>query len=257
MNSAGTPLAQIPGFFLNSVPKSGTHLMKQILLGIPNITHNPAHGFYEGFRKDDKENFIRLGQIKPNTFASGHVYYSKEWSDMLKQLGIKHIFIIRDLRDIVISYTNFIVEKYPAHHLHVYMTKKLRTPKQRYLALIQGINELNYPNIHEWFTSFHGWMKDPNVHLVTFEGLMLSKESRNRALTGIANFLWAGRIPPITIPQMVLRMEANINPTKSVTFRTGKVGNWRKEFDPEVKLLFKQIAGQLLMETNYEQNYQW
>lgn len=250
---------QIPGFLLNSVPKSGTHLMKQILLGIPNITHNPEHAFYEGLRDNDHENFQKLSQIKPNTFAAGHVYYSKEWAGMLRQLGIKHIFIIRDLRDIVISYTHFIVDKYPYHPLREYMTKQLKTPKERYMTLIQGIKlkELSYPNIAEWYASFHGWLNDPNVFILTFEELMSSAESRRQALTRIAHFLWAGQTPPIGIPTMVQRMNANIKPASSITFRTGKIGNWKSEFDQELKTTFKKIAGHVLIQNKYEVNYHW
>jgi hypothetical protein len=259
MNKTNSSSIQIPGFLLNSVPKSGTHLMKQILLGLPNITHNPEHAFYEGLRHNDQENLQKLKQMKPNTFAAGHVYYSKEWASMLRQLGIKHIFIIRDLRDIVISYTHFIVEKYPYHPLREYMTQQLKTSKERYMTLIQGIKikDLNYPNIAEWYTSFHGWLNDPNALILTFEELMGSAQTRRLALIRIANFLWEDRAPSIGIPQMVQRMNANIKPSKSITYRTGKIGNWKKEFDQELKTTFKKIAGPILIQTHYEKNHNW
>jgi len=49
----------------------------------------------------------------------------------------------------------------------------------------------------------------------------------------------------------------NINPQNSHTFRTGKSGNWKTVFTERQKDLFKEIAGDLLIELGYEKDYNW
>jgi hypothetical protein len=252
---ARTPLR----LFLNSVPKSGTHLLQQIALGMPNMKISPNGQFYEGYPSQMPDHYRRLYHLKPFEMGAGHVYYSDQWAKMVKQLGVKQIIISRDPRDIVVSFTHFIVNKYPQHELHPYFTQNLNTHKQRYQALIRGVDNhvIKYPSVAEWFNRFYGWTKDSNTLHITYEELMRSYDSRMRTLNKIARYIWKGRKPPVPIPQMAQMMDQNINPQKSVTFRSGQIGGWRTEFDEETKTLFKNIAGYLLIQLGYEKDSNW
>ncbi|WP_026562811.1 sulfotransferase domain-containing protein [Bacillus sp. J37] len=249
----------LPSFFINSVPKSGTHLLKNIVLGIPNVTHNPINELYEGYFYQLNDHFRKLSLMNPNEFGAGHIIYSPEWLQMLKQLNMKHIFISRDLRDVVVSYVYFIVEKYPYHPLYDYFTKEAISQKQRYLALIYGVqnDKLKYPSIADWFRPFQGWIKDPYTLYITFEDLVRSKESTQLQLRRIADYLWNDRTPPIPINIMIEKMEERMDQKYSLTFRSGKIGSWKTEFDKEVKDAFKKVAGNILIELGYEKNYKW
>jgi hypothetical protein len=48
-----------------------------------------------------------------------------------------------------------------------------------------------------------------------------------------------------------------IQPQKSHTFRAGKTGGWKEHFTPEHKALFKEVAGDLLVQLGYEQDNDW
>lgn len=244
-----------PALFLNSVPKSGTHLMKQIIQGIPEMALNPNE-FYEGYREDYDVHYGKLQKVQPGEFVTGHVYYSSQWSDMLKELKFKHIFLKRDLRDIVVSYTYFITGKYPYHPLRTYMLA-LPSRREQFLALIQGVPEHSYPSIADWYVPFAGWDEDDSSLQITFEELVVSPASRRQTMERVLNFLWSNR--PLFLGSNVILdgMERNINPENAYTFRTGKSGNWRSEFDEEVKSCFKQVAGDLLIEAGYEADYDW
>jgi hypothetical protein len=244
---------------MNSVPKSGTHLLKNILKGMPSVTHNPKNEFYEGYPHQLKNYFQQLSQIKPNEFGTGHVYYSLEWLHMLKQLNMKHIFISRDPRDVVVSYVYFILEKFPYHPLYEYLTKEAKNQKQRYLALIDGVQteKIKYPSIADWFQPFLGWLKDPYTLSITFEDLVQSKESSRLQLIKIIDYLWSGLTPHVPIPKILESMEERMNYKYSLTFRSGKIGNWKVEFDDEINSAFKKITGNLLIELGYEKNNEW
>jgi hypothetical protein len=246
-------------FIMNSIPKSGTHLLKQMLKSIPHVRHNPYNEFYEGYPRDLQRHYHQLSQMRSNEFGAGHIFYSPEWSSMLKQLGMKHIFLSRDPRDIIVSFTYFIVEKYPYHPLHSYFKEDLKTNKQRYMCLIHGVKKekIKYPSIDEWIGRFQKWIKDSNTLSITFEDLMNSPDSRTKTITTIVNYLWKGLRPPVSIPQMVSVMERNMAPDQSLTFRSGKKGSWKHEFDEETKEAFKKVTGNLLIELGYEKNQQW
>ena len=51
-------------------------------------------------------------------------------------------------------------------------------------------------------------------------------------------------------------LESSIDPKRSPTFRSGKAGGWRTQFSPENKQLFKDIAGDLLVQLGYERNHE-
>ncbi|UOF90199.1 sulfotransferase domain-containing protein [Fodinisporobacter ferrooxydans] len=251
----------LPSFFMSTVPKSGTNYLKQILLGMPNVTHSPLeHEYYVDYfyLPEFKNLFYRLGHIPSNAFGAGHVYYSPEFSRMLKRLNMKHIFLYRDLRDVVVSFTYFVIDKYPYHPMYEYLVQ-LPTQKDRYIAMIKGVDteSFQYPGIADWIRPFYRWINDPDTFSISFEDIGLSEESRRQVIHKIAEYLWRDLKPPLSIDEMVERMEANIDPKRSFTFRSGKIGDWKNEFDEDIKQVFKKTAGHILIETGYEKDNDW
>ncbi|SEK85338.1 sulfotransferase domain-containing protein [Paenibacillus sp. OK003] len=246
---------EYPRVILNSVPKSGTHLMKQIIEGIPGMLSYP-NKFYEGHSTDRDLHYRELQLVPKGLLVTGHVYYSTLWSDMLREMQFKHIFLNRDLRDIVVSYTYFITDNFPSHPLHAYMLS-LPSRKEQYLALIQGVFNLQYPSIATWYSQFIGWTREENSLQVHFEQLVGSHRSRRQTMERILLFLWDKNHLPLPKNKILEAMERNINPQGSYTFRRGRIGDWRFEFDEEVKTCFKEVAGHLLLVTGYEADYNW
>jgi hypothetical protein len=251
---------RLPPFLMSSVPKSGTHLLQQILLGMPNITFDQP-SLHNKFIKHSEptnyqDHFSRLSKLKPNEFGRGHLTYSMEYARFLRRIQMKHLFIHRDLRDILISWVHYIINKYPSHPLYADLKNPLMSQKQRYLLLING-KSTRWLNFADYNKPYYGWLNDPDTLSITYEELMGSHESRRISLLRIATFLWKDHISPISINKMVKSMEANIDPKKSPTFRSGKIGNWKKEFDEEVKAAFKKTAGNLLIQLGYEHNNNW
>lgn len=251
----------LPPFIATSVPKSGTHLLHQLLNGMPQISNditrldkkffvnNPPVNFYQ-------DHFARLAKLQPNEFGLGHLYYSQEYVDMLKKLKLKHIYLYRDPRDVLISLSYFIGDKWPEHPLHYEFKHNYTTPRQRILVLIKGINN-KFPNFTAYFRPFYGWLKHSESLHLTFEQLIISKASRFQAMHTILDYLWEDRISSATKSKVVEMMEVSMNPSESGTFRVGKIGAWKDHFDNEIKQVFKEIVGGLLIETGYEKNYDW
>ncbi|WP_268234788.1 sulfotransferase domain-containing protein [Fictibacillus barbaricus] len=243
-------------FFFNSFPKSGTHLMFQILTGLPSVKHDQLLHLYEGFPYQFTHHEQALRGIKENEFISGHIYYSKSWEDKLKELNMKQIFLYRDLRDIIVSYNHY-VEKVDAPLFHVFREQNL-SQKERLLAIINGVesSSFNHPGIKEWFSFFINWMHIPHVLSVRFEDLISNEQSQTKTLSTIIKYLYNDHLP-LPIDQMLSSIKRNIDPSQSATFRKGKIGSWQEEFDQELKDAFKRSTGDLLIQLGYEQNNNW
>lgn len=254
-----SPAGALPPFIANSVPKSGTHLLHQVLTAMPGVEHdildqktkffvnNPPTRFYE-------DHSCRLSQLKPNQFGLGHLHCTKEYKDLLHKYGLKHIFIYRDPRDVLVSLAYFIPSKWNKHPL--YHGFKSISVKQRLLSLIRGIPG-QFPNFYNYFSPYYGWLNEEDILAVKFEELIGTSQQRRQTILRIASYLWKDRTPPIPLQQMAVMMEKGIDSNTSRTFRKGKVGEWRKEFDPEVKAAFKKVMGTLVFDTGYEKNNEW
>jgi hypothetical protein len=244
-----------PPFFFNSIPKSGTHLVKQLLLGIPDIQNDELKGLYGelSYNKDAVEWLINL---KDNEFLNGHIFYSHEWEELLERCSLKQIFMIRDPRDVVVSMAYFI-PKLPEHDLYELFTATGMTHKKRLLMLIRGINTHSHPDIGEWFTHFMGWLNHPSVLTLSYEELMLSRASCLSSTKKIARFVTEDQLSPDDLEHLALKMIENLHPQKSPTFRKGKIGGWKDEFTEEMKETFKSAAGDLLISLGYEKDLNW
>ncbi|MBH0160538.1 sulfotransferase domain-containing protein [Fictibacillus sp. 26RED30] len=244
----------ISPFFFNSFPKSGTHLMFQILTGIHSITFDQNLHLYEGVSAQLAEHQRELEKLSDNEFLSGHIYYSASWASLLQDLNMKQIFLYRDLRDVVVSY-NYYIEKVNAP-LHQYFKKKQLSKKERMLSIIRGIPELGHQDIHDWFSEFKGWLSAPNVLSIKFEDLLRSEDSLDESVQKIVQFV-TGEDKENIDHTVIKRAKENISTQDSATFRKGTIGNWKEEFDEEITLAFKGNAGQLLIELGYEPDLLW
>ena len=101
------------GIFLNSIPKSGTHLLHQILI---NFAYREKFGFFASTPSWDMK--IRpsshvekyLSKIYTNEIISGHLFYSNQIENFLRELSLPTIFIYRDPRAIFLSELHYLSE---------------------------------------------------------------------------------------------------------------------------------------------------
>lgn len=249
-------------FLVTSVPKSGTYLLHQLLIGMPNITseHRHAKRFIstsDHVKDYYNDHFTRLAMLKENEFGIGHVRYSKAYVGMLRSLNMKHVFLYRDPRDVLVSMSYFIKEKWKTHKLYDDFQKKYPTQKHRLIVLIRGVKR-KWPDFYTYNVPYYQWLNERSSYLISFEDLMKSSKSRHHTLTQLTTYLWSGLKPSIPLEQMVQIMnhQLTVKPTVS-TFRSGRIGAWRREFDEEIKQEFKRNAGRLLIEAGYEKNDRW
>ncbi len=246
-----------------SFPKSGTHLLDQILLGFSKVApfSRRLHSFYaeyegESGRKRSPEQALDwLDSLRPLDIASAHLFSRPETVDRLITPHFVPYFIFRDPRDVVVSHV-FYVTDMEARHVHHDYYQSLSDFNERLKVSILGRPELDieFPNIANRFAPYLGWLDHPEVMKIHFEDLV---NNRAATLNRIINHFLVH--VPLTIDCKIVldSLESSINPSKSPTFRSGKTGEWKKFFTPEHKKVFKDVAGDLLIRLGYEKNNDW
>jgi len=252
-----------------SFPKSGTHLLDQILLGFSRAApfSRRLHSFYaeyegESGRKRTSEQAVRwLESLRPGDIASAHLFARPEAVACVTMPVFVPYFIFRDPRDVAVSHVFYVTEMEPDHVHHAYY-QSLPDFDARLKASILGRPDLDieFPDITGRFAPYLGWLDQSSVMKIHFEDLI---HDRAGTLDRIIDHFLA-RVPlQILSPQGAPRnllleaLETSINPSKSPTFRSGKTGEWKKHFTNEHKKIFKDVAGDLLIRLGYEENNDW
>ena len=255
-----------------SFPKSGTHLLDQILLGFANVAPyaKRVHSFYaeyegeSGVKRAPEQALHWLDSLRPRDVASAHLFARPDAVARVTSLRFIPYFIFRDPRDVVVSHVFYVTEMESRHVHHAYY-QSLSNFDARLKVSILGRPDagIEFPNIAERFAPYMGWLDQPEVLTIHFEDLI---QDRVRALNRIMDhFLTRVLADPAVLRgalqsnrQLILdSLESAINPTKSPTFRSGKTGEWKKHFTDEHKKIFKECAGDLLIKLGYEQNNDW
>jgi len=246
-----------------SFPKSGTHLLDQILLGFSNVApySKRLHSFYaeyegeSGIKRAPEQALAWLDSLGPRDVASAHLFARPEAVARVCSSKFVPYFIFRDPRDVVVSHV-FYVTGIEEHHVHHEYYLSLPDFDSRLNTSILGRPDANieFPNIAERFAPYLDWLNHPEVLRIHFEDLI---HERAAALTRIMDHLLS-RVPLRASRQLILdSLESSINPSRSPTFRSGKTGEWKKYFTDEHKRIFKNVAGDLLIRLGYEKNLDW
>jgi sulfotransferase 6B1 len=249
-----------------SFPKSGTHLLDQILLGFNRVApfSRRLHSFYAEYegetgRKRAPEHAIAwLDSLRPGDIASAHLFARPDVVPRVTSSAFVPYFIFRDPRDIVVSHV-FYVTDMEARHVHHDYYASLPDLNSRLTVSILGRPDagVEFPDIAARFAPYLGWLDQPSVMKLHFEEVI---NDRAATLSRVLDH-FLGRVPLSqngTPRQLILNaLESSINPSRSPTFRSGKTGEWRKHFTEEHKRIFKEVAGDLLVRLGYEKDNDW
>lgn len=271
-----------------SFPKSGTHLLDQVLLGFGQVApfSRRLHSFYAqydgdtGRKRSMAETLAWVDSLRPLDITSAHLFSSPEVLERVCTPAFVPYFIYRDPRDVVVSHVFYVTEMEKNHVHHAYYQSlpdfdaRLKTSILGYspspigrrsrgdgilpsspALLPQGEgHNIEFPDIAGRFAPYMDWLDRPEVLNLHFEDFI---HDRSGTLNRILDHLLARA--PLTTPRetILAALESSINPKKSPTFRSGKTGEWKKHFKDEHKAIFKEVAGDLLVKLGYESSYDW
>jgi hypothetical protein len=246
-----------------SFPKSGTHLLDQILLGFSRMApfSRRLHSFYaeyegESGRKRAPEQALHwLSSLRPGDIASAHLFARPETVARVCTPSFVPYFIFRDPRDVVVSHVFYVTEMEPNHvHHDYYQTLPDFDARLKVSILGRPDVHMEFPDIADRFAPYLDWLDQPSVMDIHFEDLITK---RVEILNNIIDHFLA-RVPLQAPRSLILEsLENAINPSKSPTFRSGKTGEWKKYFTDEHKQIFKDVAGDLLIKLGFEEDSNW
>jgi hypothetical protein len=259
-----TALENSPILFGNSFPKSGTHLLSQVLLAFPKLGLAVDRGMgpvltfvrQTGRQRPIEELLRELQSLNPGDVGFGHVIAAPEILAGWKQEGVAHFFMIRDPRDVVISHAFYIGDKAVQNVHHEYY-RSLPTLDDKIRASILGRPEWegDFPDICGRYKNYLGWLRSDEVCILRYEDFINARQASLAKV--LARAEEKGFLLRLGRKQGLAVLFEAIDPQRSFTFRGGRVGDWRSHFTDEHKGLFKEVAGDLLIQLGYEQDHSW
>jgi hypothetical protein len=252
-----------PPVFGNSKPKSGSHLLLQILNGFTQIMPygyvdaDPVRTITKEGRRKTKEEILReLKRVPKGVIGWGYVEATPENVTFLCKPDRVNYFIFRDPRDMLVSQVFFATDMHEEHGMHSYY-KSLPDFSARLKVAITGIDQdgLKMVSVKQRYEGVFQWLATPGVMCIRFEDLI---NNRDATLTSMLEEVekTGYRIPTPREKALSVLVDA-IRPRKSHTFRSGKTGGWKEYFTEEHRKLFKDVAGDLLVRLGYEKNNDW
>src|SRR6266498_1134773 len=254
---------EAPPIFGNSKPKSGSHLLLQILDGFTQImpykyvNAEPIRTIEkEGRRKKQEEILDELKSIPRGVIGWGYVEATPENVAFLCKPDRVNYFIYRDPRDMLVSQVFFATDMQEEHGMHEYYNS-LSDFGERLKVAITGIDRdgLYMVSVKQRYEGVFEWLGQKNVMCIRFEDLINQRDATlNSMLDEVEKTGY--KIPTLREKALSVLVEA-IQPAKSHTFRSGKTGGWKQYFTDEHKKLFNDVAGDLLVKLGYEKSNKW
>lgn len=248
--AASEPLRRV---LANSVPKAGTHLLQRCLLALPGLVD--GHGHVD-ISQEPADILARLAGLPPGGVATGHLVHEAPYVDVVAAAGVAHVLIVRDPRDVVVSYAEY-AARAEHHYLHAHF--RALDPAARLMAVIEGVpgdvawDRVALRDIGAAFRQFTGWRARPDLLLVRFEDLVGAAgggdaRRQARAIAAIATHVGLGCLDDAALAHA---LRATFDPT-SPTFRRGGIGEWRERFSPAHVAAVRRLAADVLSDLGYE-----
>jgi hypothetical protein len=239
--------------FVQSIPKSGTHLLIECLRGM-GFADPPSLDLP---RRDDvleDGHFYNLQHLRTIDLAIGF-HQAASFLDQLARGVI--LFILRDPRDVAVSLAHYLAEQSDYHLLAAWMRE--RTADERLNVVLRG----EYPipvyinryfgfrgTIRELMLAYTDWIRTPlpNVHFVCFEHLVGAEGGGSADRQHQA--LWELQLA-LHVPGSPDEFADHIFSREALTFRQGQIGSFKNEFAPEHDRLFSQLPHDFMELTGY------
>jgi hypothetical protein len=256
-------LDNTPSVLGNAMPKSGSHLIFQVVKGLTqlgpfvNPGMPPVNRAEDNHKLSQDEIVANLKRMRPGDIGYGYLHANEPYLTLLTAPARATIFVYRDPRDMIISHVFYATQMHRRHAMHRYYNDVLGTMEDRINAAILGVDqpEVTLSPIRQKYEHYLGWLDQPDVLCLRFEQLILD---RDMALAQLLDYLRTRGFQPKLSRQANLdTLKEAIIPKRSGTFRKAQPGNWREHFTPGNKTLFKQSTGDLLVRLGYEENDRW
>jgi len=240
----------------NSIPKSGTHLLLQVLKALPGIrdwglflASQPSFTFVE---QDPGRMAAKISKMANGELAGAHLHHHQAIAQAVEDRDALMYFIYRDPRDVVVSEAHYLAHMNSWHRLHDQF-KHQPDENARLRLAIEGLpasEGINYPDVGTRLARYLPWLDHPGILAVRYEDLVgKAREEQVRRI--VAHWITATGFKG-DVSGLHQSALDSINPLTSHTFRLGRAGGWRDAMNQELKTLFQRNAHAQLQRMGYE-----
>ena len=233
-----------PKVVLNSLPKSGTHLLESLFFQLPLMRHCGHKTLRIETQSPIKPKLQLISSLKKGQFMLAHMQFHKSIIRTANDNEVKIVCLIRDPRDVLMSHLNYIENMDVTQKSHNFIAL-YNSRIDKLNAMIEGKKGVLEP-FPVVLDKFHLWINQPEILCVKFEHLIGpngggDKQDQINTVKKICDF--------ISIEMKASELEKickNIYSVKSSTFNKGKTGNWKNVLNEEEKkwlnnILFQQL----------------
>ncbi|GAB7055260.1 MULTISPECIES: sulfotransferase domain-containing protein [unclassified Paenibacillus] len=252
---------KMPKVVLLGVPDSGIYILNELVSGMPPL--RPG-GWINQWEEDV---YARLKTIRDGEVWAGYLDYSREMKQWLDDHRIRRIFIYRDPRDVLLDQLSFILNEDNKHLYYPYFTRHMKSLDERLMKMITGfydtranarrygLQHIGYSNINHVFIPYLRWLQDPNLCTIPYENLVNAPSGYLAEMHRIADYLWKDtRLSERSKTEYLQRLQ---DAPVSQALQHATTGEWKRYFTDEIKRVFKQTAGELLIYLGYESDDHW
>jgi len=243
---------KLPPILINSFPKSGTHLLAQMISPMAeanpvltgerkNVRYLSTHdngGWGPGYRREEAV-LADLQLLEPGQYAGSHIAAYINVMEFLESSGWPIIFLYRDLRDIAVSEVYHIEKESEfARHPFKKAINELPTHEDRLRAVIEGYK--GHKPLRERWEEYAPWLASKLVLPIRFRDARLQPKLTAKAILGFIS--WRTNID-FDKEAGAGYMVGSIREQSSPTFRAGRIGDHIVEFGCDLKEIAERELG--------------
>lgn len=238
-----------PPIIVNSIPKSGTHLLLQIVNAVPRVRY--LGGFIAttpSWTLKERSPAILARKIRalvPGEVVAAHIFHSPEVVEAMRAVNAIHLFIYRDPRDVLLSEAHYLGEMNRWHRMHPVFAS-IEDRQGRIELAINGLDK-RYPRCDDRIKPYLGWLDDGATLAVKYEDLVGRRQTDE--LLRIARRLHRYTPEPATLVPI---LKNAIRPDNSHTFHEGGTQKWRAQMSVGNLTRTKAVLGPIIEKMGYD-----
>lgn len=272
---------------INSLPKSGTHLLAKSveILGYREhfedreVQEVPLFFNYREVKKriEHQTQFsqqqISIGALTPyyvdlaivrhwltliaqKQYILGHIPWTPLLTPILQELNYQHIFIIRDPRAVIASSIPFVLDtgKMPARHFLEEDFKSMSPSQRLDFILVGGYGAkagVEIRNFAEVFRSMLAWSQEQNCLFIRFEDLV-GEQGGGKSEKQRETMEKICHHLDIPFSETIASQLGEIYNPSARTFRMGKIDGWKDSIEPADIEKLNTYCQPLCQEAGYE-----
>lgn len=218
----------VPPILVNSIPKSGTHLLLQIVRSLPKtrwfgrfIAQHPSTTLRP---RTNAEICAKLSHSLAGEISCGHLHYSTEVQEHIDALPILNLFIFRDPLHVIESEAHYLRTMNPYHFMAKEFSGLNATEAiDRVMYGSQQTPSL-YPSFEERLAPYLGWIHSADAIAVRYENLVRISNCSDEIGMIVDRFCALYTISPDQRETLIEKARTSINPASSHTVSNRRKG---------------------------------